>query len=60
MGPRSTWQRLFHRPSLRAVIVGAGLWLVCVTALHVLVNNRGAVVPRAEARAVQVGGLPVT
>ena len=33
---------------------------MCVSLLHVLVNHRGAVIPRAEARAVQVGGLPVT
>ena len=58
MRPRS-W-RFFGRPRLRGVLVGAGLWLVGVTALHVAVNHRGVVVPRAEARPVQVGGLPVT
>lgn len=42
------------------MLVGAALWLVGVTALHVLVNHRGAVVPRAEARPIEVGGLPVT
>jgi hypothetical protein len=42
------------------VLVVAGVWLLCVSALHVFVNHRGAVVTRAEARPVQVGGLPVT
>jgi len=31
-----------------------------VSALHVVVNHRGALTPGAEARTLVVGGLPVT
>jgi hypothetical protein len=54
-----TWH-IRLRPSIRGVLVGAGVWLLCVSALHVFANHRGALVTRAEARPVQVGGLPVT
>ena len=60
MGPRSTWRRIFERPSLRGVLAGVAVWVVVVTALHVVVNHRGALTPGAEARTLAVGGLPVT
>ncbi len=35
-------------------------WAVLVTALHVAVNHRVSLTRAAGARAVEVGGLPVT
>ena len=35
-------------------------WVVLVTALHTTVNGRGPLAPGADARSLQVGGLPVT
>ena len=60
VGPRSTWWRIFERPSLGGVLAGVAVWVVVVSALHVVVNHRGALIPGAEARTVVVGGLPVT
>jgi hypothetical protein len=60
VGPRSTWWRMFERPSLGGVLAGVAVWVVVVSALHVVVNHRGALIPGAEARTVVVGGLPVT
>jgi hypothetical protein len=57
---RSTWRRIFERPSLGGVLVGVAVWVAVVTALHVVVNHRGALAPGAEARTLEVGGLPVT
>ena len=45
---------------MRRVIFLAAAWLILVTALHVAINRRPALAPGAEARTVQVGGLPVT
>jgi hypothetical protein len=53
-------RRLFSRPSLGLVLTLAAAWIVLVTALHLTVNRRPALAPGAEARTVQVGGLPVT
>jgi hypothetical protein len=48
------------RPSLRLVLAAVAAWVVLITALHLVVNGRVALGPRAEARTLQVGGLPVT
>lgn len=60
VGPRSTWWRIFERPSLGGVLAGVAAWVVVVAVLHVVVNHRGALAPGGEAHALQVGGLPVT
>jgi hypothetical protein len=60
VGPRSTRWRIFERPSLGWVLAGVAVWVVVVTALHLAVNHRGALSPGAEARTLEVGGLPVT
>ena len=60
VGPRSTWWRIFERPSLGGVLAGVAVWVVVVSALHVVVNHRGALIPGAEGRTLVVGGLPVT
>jgi hypothetical protein len=60
VGPRSAWWRIFERPSLGGVLAGVAAWVVVVTALHVVVNHRGALTRGGEAAALQVGGLPVT
>lgn len=52
--------RIFERPSLGLVLGAVAAWIVLVTALHTTINGRGPLAPRAEARALQVGGLPVT
>lgn len=58
--PRTAWRRIFERPSLGGVLAGVAAWVVVVTALHVVINHRGTFTPGAEARALEVGGLPVT
>jgi hypothetical protein len=60
VSPRSAWWRIFERPSLGGVLAGVAAWVVAVTALHVVVNHRGALTPGAEAHTLQVGDLPVT
>ena len=57
---RSPRWRLLERPSLAAVAAAAAVWVVLVTALHIGVNHRSSLARPAEARALQVGGLPVT
>ena len=52
--------RWIERPSLGLVLGGVAGWVVLVTALHIVVNSRGPLAPGAEARTLQVGGLPVT
>ena len=52
--------RIFERPSLGVVLGAAAAWVVLVTVLHTTINGRGPLAPGAEARALQVGGLPVT
>ena len=47
-------------PSLGFILGAVAAWVVLVTMLHVTVNARRPVVPGAEARPLQVGGLPVT
>jgi hypothetical protein len=47
-------------PSLGLVLGAVAAWVVLVTALHVAVNGRAPLAPGAEARTLQVGGLPVT
>ena len=47
-------------PSLGFVLVGVAVWVVLVTILHTAINGRGPLTPGAEARTLQVGGLPVT
>ena len=47
-------------PSLGVVLVAVTVWVVLLTVLHVTINARRPVVPGAEARTLQVGGLPVT
>ena len=60
VGPRSTWWRMFERPSLGGVLAGVAVWVVVVSALHVVVNHRGALVPPRGGAHLEVGGLPVT
>ena len=48
------------RPNLGVALAAVGGWVVLVTALHVAVNGRAPLAPGAEARTLQVGGLPVT
>ena len=52
--------RWIERPSLGLVLCGVAGWVVLVTLLHVVFNTRGPLTPDAEARTLQVGGLPVT
>ena len=47
-------------PNLGFVLGAVAAWVVLVTVLHVAVNGRGPLAPGAEARTLQVGGLPVT
>ena len=42
------------------MLVAVAVWVVLVTILHTTINGRRPVVPGAEARTLQVGGLPVT
>jgi hypothetical protein len=42
------------------VAAALAVWVVAVTALHVGVNSRRPVGRAAAARAIPVGGLPVT
>jgi hypothetical protein len=56
---RRLW-RWIERPSLGLVLCGVAGWVVLVTALHIVVNARVPLAPGAEARTLQVGGLPVT
>ena len=53
-------RQLFSRPGLGLVLTLAAAWIVLVIVLHLTLNRRPPVVPGAEARTVQVGGLPVT
>jgi hypothetical protein len=53
-------RRLFERPSLKLVVGAVAAWVVLVTALHVTINGRARLTRVAEARTLQVGGLPVT
>jgi hypothetical protein len=47
-------------PSILFILVMVTGWVVLVTVLHVSINGRRPVAPGAEARTLQVGGLPVT
>lgn len=47
-------------PSLGFILGAVAAWVVLVTVLHITINGRPPVVPGAEARTLQVGGLPVT
>ena len=47
-------------PTLGFILGAVAAWVVLVTVLHVTVNGRRPVAPGAEARTLQVGGLPVT
>jgi len=63
MEPRNVvkWVTVSPRsPSLGFVLVGVAVWVVLVTILHTAINGRGPLAPGAEARTLQVGGLPVT
>ena len=51
---------MFERPSLGLVLGAVAAWVVLVTLLHTTINGRGPLARSAEARALQVGGLPVT
>jgi hypothetical protein len=53
-------RRLFERPTIGRVLLVVATWVVLVTALHVTINRRSPLAPGSEARALQVGGLPVT
>ncbi len=48
------------RPSMGRVLALVTAWVVAITVLHVAINHRPALAPRAEARTLAVGGLPVT
>ena len=47
-------------PSILFILMMVAAWVVLVTVLHVSINGRRPVAPGAEARTLQVGGLPVT
>ena len=47
-------------PSLGFILAAVAAWVVLVTVLHTAINGRGPLAPGAEARTLQVGGLPVT
>ena len=47
-------------PGLGVVLGAVAAWVVLVTVLHVSINGRRPIAPGAEARTLQVGGLPVT
>ena len=47
-------------PSLGFILVAVAVWVVLVTILHTAINGRRPLAPGAEARTLQVGGLPVT
>lgn len=53
-------RRFFERPGIGHVVVLAAAWVILITGLHVTINRRPALTPGAEARTLQVGGLPVT
>jgi hypothetical protein len=57
--PRLGW-RIFERPSLGVVLGAVVAWVVLVTVLHTTINGRGPLASGTDARALQVGGLPVT
>lgn len=47
-------------PSLGFILGAVAAWVVLVTVLHTAINGRGPLTSGAEARTLQVGGLPVT
>ena len=47
-------------PNLLFILIMVAAWVVLVTILHVSITGRRPVAPGAEARTLQVGGLPVT
>ena len=47
-------------PNLLFILIMVAAWVVLVTVLHVSINGRRPIAPGAEARTLQVGGLPVT
>ena len=47
-------------PNLLVILIVVAAWVVLLTVLHVTINGRRPVAPGAEARTLQVGGLPVT
>ena len=47
-------------PSLGFILVAVAVWVVLVTTLHTAINGGRPLAPGAEARTLQVGGLPVT
>jgi len=47
-------------PSLGFILVAVAVWVVLVTILHTAINGRRPLASGAEARTLQVGGLPVT
>jgi len=53
-------RRFFERPSIGHVLALVAVWVILITGLHVSINRRPALAPGAEARTLQVGGLPVT
>ena len=63
MGPKNVVKCVAvpsRSPSLGFVLVAVAVWVVLVTILHTTINGRGPFAPGAEARTLQVGGLPVT
>ena len=47
-------------PRILFILIMVAVWVVLVTVLHVSINGRRPATPGAEARTLQVGGLPVT
>jgi hypothetical protein len=47
-------------PSLGFILGAVAGWVILVTVLHTAINGRVSLAPGAEARTLQVGGLPVT
>jgi hypothetical protein len=55
------WKAVMTRsPNLGFVLGAVAAWVVLVTVLHTAINGRAPLAPGAEARILQVGGLPVT
>jgi hypothetical protein len=53
-------RRFLERPGIGHVVALVVAWVILITGLHVAINHRPALAPGAEARTLQVGGLPVT
>jgi hypothetical protein len=60
VSPQAAWRRVLERRSLAAVLSAVAVWVVLVTLLHRGVDGPHRPAGAAEARTLEVGGLPVT